>query len=396
MTTNEKLIELNKVFTPSAPIKEDGFFAGRYGQLKKIVDAINQDGQHGILYGERGVGKTSLANIMPKSFTNIFSVRVTCNRKDTFASLWSKALKKVPLTTTISGVGFKPMEKHKSMYFEITGDHGNSTLLSSEIEGLLADYPSSRFLFVFDEFDNILDNDTRESFADLIKSFSDNLTNTTIVLIGIADTIDTLIGSHRSLERCLKQVKMPRMSDDESEEIIVTGMKSLDIRTSETVKKQIIEFSSGFPHYVHLLCKYGSQKVIEEETQEFTEAHLIVAIERGIENTNEQLRSSYRKAVLGSVESHKWRNVLFACAQSISDDYNCFTLPEITEQYNKIAGTKVKSNSIAYNLKQLCQEDRGNILEKLDKGVNARYRFANPMMRAFIKLKISHDLRRPD
>jgi len=46
-----------------------------YNQLEKVMDAINEDGQHAILYGERGVGKTSLANIMSTSYTNLFPVK---------------------------------------------------------------------------------------------------------------------------------------------------------------------------------------------------------------------------------------------------------------------------------------------------------------------------------
>src|SRR5690606_8272481 len=135
-------------------------------------------------------------------------------------------------------------------------------------------------------------------FADLIKSMSDNNTNSTIVLVGISDSIENLIGNHQSLERCLKQVKMPKMKDDECEEIIINGLNKLGIGIDNKVKEKIIEFSSGFPHYVHLLCKYGAKEIIENEKRIFSDPYLSIAISLGIENTSEQLRISYRKAIL--------------------------------------------------------------------------------------------------
>jgi DNA polymerase III gamma/tau subunit len=53
-----------EVFTPSAPIDNQALFAGRVNQLNRIIGAVSQRGQHAILFGERGVGKTSLANVL--------------------------------------------------------------------------------------------------------------------------------------------------------------------------------------------------------------------------------------------------------------------------------------------------------------------------------------------
>lgn len=131
----------------------------------------------------------------------------------------------------------------------------NSDTFSNDIEILFGNLGKHYFLFIFDEFDNVLDQQMKRLFADLIKSFSDNVTNVTIVLVGIAHNVESLIGSHQSLERCLKQIQMPRMSDLESSDIIELGLQRLNISIDEIVKKRIIEFSSGFPHYVHLLCK---------------------------------------------------------------------------------------------------------------------------------------------
>ena len=113
MDKSTKLLLLNQIFTPTSPIKERDFFYGRLNQLEKVADAINKEGQHAILYGERGVGKTSLANIMAKSYTNLYPVKITCDRVDDFKSLWSRAFESIQFSKTTKGIGFTPTETTK-------------------------------------------------------------------------------------------------------------------------------------------------------------------------------------------------------------------------------------------------------------------------------------------
>ena len=242
---------------------------------------------------------------------------------------------------------------------------------------------------MFDEFDNISNKKTRHSFADLIKSFSDNVSYTTIVIVGIADNVEELIGSHQSLERCLKQVKMPVMSYEESSEIIDKGLEKLEIKIEPSIRDKIIEFSSGFAHYIHLLCLYGSEEIVANEKNTFNSAYLSIAIQKGIENANEQLRYSYQKAIFDSQQNSKWISVLNACAHAKTDQFNCFKISNVLEQYNKNRQKPVISGNIIYNINQFCNKERGDILKKIGKGVNTRFRFINPLMRAFVKLKMN-------
>ena len=48
-------------FSPSAPI-DSRVYSGRESQIADVINACMQRGQHAVIFGERGAGKTSLVN----------------------------------------------------------------------------------------------------------------------------------------------------------------------------------------------------------------------------------------------------------------------------------------------------------------------------------------------
>jgi Cdc6-like AAA superfamily ATPase len=383
---NESRQLLEKVFSPTSPIKEKDFFFGRIQQLTKIANAINEKGQHAILYGERGVGKTSLANIMCTSLTNVYPTKVTCNRNDTFKSLWERALTQVHFSQTTQSIGFSPIAKKQLINLgkSVTS---KENITPADIEQIVGPFQQFHFLFIFDEFDNLTVNKARSAFSDLIKSLSDNLGNITIVIVGIADNVENLIANHQSLERCLMQIKMPRMSDEELNEIITKGFETLQIKIPDAIKQKIITFSSGFPHYTHLLCKFCAKEAIKREADEVSTEDLNEAIRLSVENTSEQSRIAYKKAILSSSSKSQWKEVLFACALANTDEFDRFSTNDVQKEFSTL--TNKTRASITYNLGKFCSEERGNILEKVGAGRNFKYRFLNPMIKAFIRLNMN-------
>src|SRR6266699_2510500 len=104
-------LQAGRVFTPSAPVDESSLFAGRHSEVRRVIDVINQTGQHAIIFGERGVGKTSLANVLHDFLAGlraqqIIAPRVNCDGGDSFPSAWRKAFKQVELIHTVPAAGF--------------------------------------------------------------------------------------------------------------------------------------------------------------------------------------------------------------------------------------------------------------------------------------------------
>ena len=78
--------------------------------------------------------------------------------------------------------------------------------------------------------------------------------------MGVAETLLGLVGEHESLTRCLAQIELAGMSDNELAEIIGTGEERVSVTFQETIRKKIIALSDAFPSYTHLLCKYAAEE----------------------------------------------------------------------------------------------------------------------------------------
>jgi len=110
------------------------------------------------------------------------------------------------------------------------------------------------------------------------------------VLVGIVENINELLDEHQSLDRCLKQVKMPKMKKDECLEIITSGMKKLEINISPTISQKIVDVSSGYPYPVHLICYSGVLKIIKNNKNEFLQEYFRLAINKAIKTSSESLK----------------------------------------------------------------------------------------------------------
>src|SRR5258708_15273800 len=105
-------LRIEHTFRPSAPIDKYALFSGRVKQLKKIGSAISQPGQHAIVFGERGVGKTSLTNVISDIYSEISSesvryARVNCDSGDEFDNIWRKIFRQLYFVAEKRHIGFQ-------------------------------------------------------------------------------------------------------------------------------------------------------------------------------------------------------------------------------------------------------------------------------------------------
>ena len=365
---------IHEAFSPSAPINSKDLFAGRTRQIDRALGAVFQRGQHAIIFGERGVGKTSLSNLLYDLLVLSGSfktqrARINCSESMPFSSIWTSIFSQ--LRTTVDG---------EEVYL---GQSVQSDISSENIRELFdsMDDPS---IVVIDEFDRISDEQTQIYMADTIKTLSDNSCTTTLILVGVADSIDQLIAEHRSIDRALVQILMQRMSKAELVEIIDKGLAHCEaIHFDNDVKMRVADLSQGLPSYTHLLAKEAALIALSRDSKQVSMENLKAAIKEAADFQLETNLNEYRTAVTAP-RGINFKPVLLACALAPKDEHGFFYAKDVVDPLRLITG-KINYDIpvFARHLKLFCENERGPILERRNKA----YRFKRPIMEPYVILR---------
>jgi energy-coupling factor transporter ATP-binding protein EcfA2 len=386
MTKEEKLLLINEIFTPSSPVENKELFFGRMHELGQLKEAIAEKGQHAIVFGIRGSGKTSLTNMVQYLYKNSLTIKVTCHRSDTFNTLWERALRKIRFVDQRFSPGYKPNEKTEMVPLDIPE---TAYITPNEVENILSAIALPTII-IFDEFDIVRNIAAKTQMADMLKLLSDNLPQITVIIAGMAQNIEKLIGDNQSLERCIRQVELPLMSDDETRELIVENMHIFGLNIKQDVLTRMIDLSSGFPNYMHLLGKFAAIQAVAEGNTEVGEPEFQFSVRKSIENIDLSIRNAFNKATSQKGGPFSMEEVLHACARAQTDHNHSFGIGDVSICLNKITGKDHDTSEIARSLKLLCQREKAEILAKLSRHKNARFIFRKPLLKAFVKFKVFH------
>ena len=381
-------VQLAQVFSPSAPVGNIELFAGRMEEIRQSVSAVSQQGQHVILFGERGVGKTSLAGLVHEFWSTlardrmrVFPVRYNCDRTDTYGTIWSNIAESVKDGFEPRGENPPQGESWKELYQELFT--GNA---SPHIVRRFLDISKKIFVIVIDEFDQITDQQTVGLFASTIKNMSDNLSQSTLILVGVADTVEELIKDHASIDRALIQVLMPRMRESELTEIIRKAYGVIGLDAEQHILDYMGRLAQGLPHYAHRFGQEAGIAAVERGSLTIEKQDVDEAIRKAINHTNETIQSAYQRATTSPQKDALFKEALLACALANGDELGYFVAGDIREPLYRVTKKQYGIPQFVGHLKKFAL-DRGPVLQSAGEQWRRRYRFHDPLMRPYVVLK---------
>lgn len=386
--TNDRIIKsgVRDIFTPHIPVIRVNCLKGRNKELRSLFEHLTTPGQHALLFGERGVGKSSLAETASIELAKRYDLQLfkkQCAKQDNFATIFEKPLKYV-------GIDINKISETKSAglsasikAFNLSGEKQ----IQKEGENKLSLNPSFvaehicgiKGLLLIDEFDAISNSEDKNKIAEVIKLLSDNNSSLRILVVGIADSAKELTMGHPSLTRCLREIKVRRMLIKDLVDIVNNGCSQLKLKFDSVVIPKIAIVSSGYPYFTHLLALKVCEDVIADERSTITMRDLLNATERAIENSEESLFTMFMEST-NSPQKEKLEKILLAAATC--NEFR-FSGSDICKKYYDIYKEELTTIQLGPNLSKLVSSDGSKIIRRLSKGI---YRFSDPRMPSFIKI----------
>jgi Cdc6-like AAA superfamily ATPase len=365
---------LRDAFTPTRPKQDTELFYGRFEQLRRIIAAIEQERAHVMIYGERGSGKTSLANILANKAgeAGYLVVRLACSSELTFEDIFRSFLRRMPANLLLGDTNRDNLEQLLPSPYSLF----DLLLLFKRIG-------RKHVILIIDEYDRIAGEETKEKLAELIKQLSDADAPVTLLLVGVAETVDQLLGKHPSLQRTVVAVPLPPMTDREIDGIVTAGEMKSGLNFDVSMRQAIVDFAQGLPYHAQLLCLLAADSAMRRCSNRVEPEDLRYAVLQSAERAEARTKETYGLAV-GPQESASLRDALFHAARCRTDESGSFAVADVVAAAAPSNAPAPSLLSLQYPLKKLTEPERGAVLRRVLGPGGWRYQFSSQTLRHYV------------
>jgi Cdc6-like AAA superfamily ATPase len=255
--------KLRNAFTPSQPVADRRVFAGREDVLRTIIRSIEDQRLHVVLYGERGIGKTSLMHVLTQAATEAryIVVYTSCGANSNFDETFRAAAAEIPL---LFHSGFSPTATETEKGSTLADLMPNEPLTPRKFGDLCARLTGTRVLIILDEFDRAESGSFRRDIAELIKNLSDRLGRVQLVLAGVAADLTELVEHIPSIRRNIFALRVPKMSEAEVLQIVANGEREADISFDGDARAFVVAVARGSPYVASLVCHHAAHAALDD------------------------------------------------------------------------------------------------------------------------------------
>ena len=371
-------LRLTSAYTPSQPVTDRRLFAGRTEILTTLIRSIEDERLHTIVYGERGIGKTSLLHILAQAAreARYLVAYVPCGAASTFDETFRAVAAGVPLLFH-SGYGPTSAEGERGATLaDLLPERPVSMRLASEF---CAQVVGTRVLVILDEFDRCESAEFRANIAEFLKNLSDRSVRVQLVIAGVAANLSELMDQGPKMQRNILALPVPKMTSEEIRELVDNGEAMSGLRFDEKAADFIVAVANGLPYIASLLSQHAGLSAIDDGRLVVSVDDASAAIAEALNELKGRVtrRSQARIAEAVRNGTHRLLGVLAGLAQLGGGQFG-------VDDVEAAFGDDESAARARDLLPTLCAE--GWLIEPHEDEFGSRYRFAEETVPAYLWL----------
>jgi hypothetical protein len=320
-------LRLRRAFTPAQPINDRGLFAGRRALIANLIRAIEDERLHTIVYGPRGIGKTSLLHVVAEAAreARYLLSYTSCGAEASFDALFRTVAADIPLMFHESYGPSSAEAERGEVIADLLGPGPISPQRASEI---CAKVVGTRVLVIVDEFDRCGSQEFRRNVAEFLKNLSDRSVRVQLVIAGVAENLEDLLQAGALLQRNVVALEVPPMSSDEVKDLISIGQDISGLTFTSSAMEMLSSAAQGIPYVASLLAQHSALAALGQGRLDVLNEDVNVAIEGALAQMSGRMP---RSAVLQltSITDESSKGILRALARLAMLDNGRFAVEDI-------------------------------------------------------------------
>lgn len=317
-----------QAFTPAQPVSDVRRLAGRTPLIRRIIRSIEDQDLHVVLYGDRGIGKTSVLKVVQGlALSAGYLVHyVSCGKSTTFHEVFRSLAGRVPLlydrdADPTTGEG----DSAKSLADELP----EGAFSVSQLTDILARVQGARILLILDEFDRSDVVEFRLLVGELIKNLSDRSVKVQLLIGGIASSLSELIAYVPSIRRNVVGIGIPNLTADEVSEMLDIAQAEGNVSFGLEAREQLITISAGLPYLVGLVGQFAVLEAVDNGEDQIALKH----VDRAVSLSSEEIANRLSLRCICALEKLKeepFASLLERAASEATREGGIVVNPELT------------------------------------------------------------------
>jgi Cdc6-like AAA superfamily ATPase len=328
--------KLRNAYTPAQPVTDRRMFSGRTKVLTALIRSIEDQRLHTVIYGERGIGKTSLLHVLAQAAAEAryLVVYVTCGARSEFDETFRAIAANIPLMYH-NAYGPTTMEGERGdTLAELLGPE--PITVRSAVD-TLAKIEGTRVLVILDEYDRSGSEDFRRSIAELLKSLSDQSVRVQFLIAGVAANLTELVANVPSIQRNIYAMQMPKMTAAEIRSIVKNGEGVAELEFDDAAIHAIIARCIGFPYLASLISHRAALVAVDRNRLNITADDVGTATSEAVNEFKDRITRRSQMQIAEQVRKGRLA-ALGALAGAAQSTGGWFTLEEITAVHAEPSG----------------------------------------------------------